>query len=137
MESNNQEKQGFTYTYSAKEQAELRRIREKYAPHPEKEDKLERLRRLDRSVTAKARTAALVCGIPGALILGIGMSLCMTDLNAWLGLPHDLVMPVGIAIGLVGCIPVCLAYPVYNLVTRREQKRIAPEMLRLTDELMK
>jgi hypothetical protein len=37
----------------------------------------------------------------------------------------------------VGCIPVCLAYPVYNLVIRRERKRIAPEMLRLTDELMK
>ena len=137
MEPNNQEKQVFSYTYSAKEQAELRRIREKYAPDRKEEDKLTRLRRLDRSVTAKAQTVALVLGMIGALILGFGMSLVMSDLGEGLGLSSELILAVGIIIGLVGCIPVCLAYPVYNLVIRRERKRIAPEMLRLTDELMK
>ena len=42
MENNNENK-GFQYTYSAKEQAELKRIREKYTPPTEAEDKMERL----------------------------------------------------------------------------------------------
>lgn len=33
MENNNENK-GFQYTYSAREQAELKRIREKYTPRP-------------------------------------------------------------------------------------------------------
>ena len=66
MENNNENK-GFQYTYSAREQAELKRIREKYTPSTEAEDKMERLRRLDASVTQKAQTIALIFGIIGAL----------------------------------------------------------------------
>ena len=62
----NQEKETFNYTYSAKEQMEIQNIRKKYvAP---KEDKMERLRRLDAGVTQKATTAALIPGIIGTLI---------------------------------------------------------------------
>ena len=70
MENNN-ENNGFQYTYSAKEQAELKRIREKYTPPTETEDKMERLRRLDASVTQKAQIVALIFGVIGALILGL------------------------------------------------------------------
>lgn len=49
MEEN---KEVFSYTYSASQQAEIKGIREKYMP-PTEEDKMERLRRLDRSVTKK------------------------------------------------------------------------------------
>ena len=67
----------FTYTYSAREQAEIKRIRNKYTA-PESEDKMTRLRRLDASVTQTAQVVALVFGILGSLILGFGMSLCMS-----------------------------------------------------------
>ncbi len=46
-------------------------------------------------------------------------------------------MIIGIAIGISGIVFVCLAYPVYNRVIKKERERIAPEILRLTDELMK
>ena len=135
MENNNESK-GFQYTYSAKEQAELKRIREKYTP-PSEENKMERLRRLDRGVVQKAQTVALILGVIGTLILGFGMSMCMTDFGNILGSHKDLAMLVGIAIGVVGGILAGLAYPTYNLVLRRERKRVAPEIIRLTDELMK
>ena len=135
MDNNNNG--GFSYTYSAKDQDEIRRIREKYAPRTEKEDKMERLRRLDASVSKKAQTVSLVIGVIGTLILGCGMSLAMTELYAVLGMTAGAAMAVGIPIGLVGIILVALAYPAYTLVTRLERERIAPEVLRLTEELMK
>ena len=135
MENNNENKD-FQYTYSAKEQAELKRIREKYAP-TEVEDKMERLRRLDASVTQKAQVVALIFGVIGALILGAGMSLCMSDFAEILGSYRDMAMVIGIPIGLIGGVLVALAYPMYNVIVKRERKKIAPEIIRLTDELMK
>ena len=136
MENNNENK-GFRYTYSAKEQAELKRIREKYTPSTEAEDKMAKLRRLDASVTQKAQVIALIFGIVGALILGAGMSLCMSDFAEILGSHRDMAMVIGIPVGLVGGVLAALAYPMYNLIVKRERKKIAPEIIRLTDELMK
>lgn len=136
MENNN-EKNGFQYTYSAKEQAELKRIREKYTPATEEETKMERLRRLDAGVTQKAQVVALVFGIIGALILGFGLSMCMTNLGEILGSHRDLAMVVGIIIGIVGGVLAGIAYPMYNHIVKREREKIAPEIIRLTDELMK
>ena len=93
------------------------------------------LRRLDASVYSKASTAALAVGIVGALIMGIGMSLVMTDIGAVLG--TVLAMVIGIGIGVIGIVLVCLAYPIYNRTLKKEREKIAPEILRLTDELMK
>ena len=127
--------EGFNYTYSAKEQEEIKAIRKKYAASEETEDKMTQLRRLDASVYSKASTAALAVGIVGALIMGIGMSLVMTDIGAVLG--TILAMVIGIGIGVVGIVLVCLAYPIYNRTLKKEREKIAPEILRLTDELMK
>lgn len=134
---NNKEKHGFSYTYSAKEQAEIKRIREKYTPPTEEEDKMSRLRRLDSSVTSTAQLTALTFGIIGALILGCGMSLCMTDVGEPLGLSSGAAMAVGIVIGAIGGIIASLAYPVYGAIIKIKRKKLAPEIIRLTDELMK
>ena len=129
------DKNGFSYTYSASETEELKRIREKYAS--KEESKMERLRRLDASVEKKAQTVALIFGVLGTLILGFGMSLVMSDFSAILGTYQSYAMPVGIGIGVVGLLLAILAYPLYNLITVKERKKIAPEILRLTEELMK
>ena len=81
----NKENEAFCYTYSAKEQEEIKNIRKKYAVPEASEDKMERLRRLDKSVTDKATTKSLIVGIIGALIMGTGMSLVMTDLGEIFG----------------------------------------------------
>ncbi len=133
MENNNK----FKYTYSAKEQAELKRIREKYENKSKEEDKMERLRRLDNSATQKAQAVSLIFGVLGTLILGFGMSLVMTDLSEIIGSHKDMAMIYGIAIGTAGGVIASLAYPIYNAVLKNVRKKIAPEILRLTDELMK
>ena len=127
----------FEYTYSAAEQAELKRIREKYAQPTEVEDRMARLRRLDASVTNTAQAAAIALGVIGALILGFGMSLIMTDLGEILGSYKDMAMVIGIIVGVVGGVLASLAYPIYNAIVKAKRKKLAPEIIRLTDELMK
>lgn len=124
---NKEEKETFQYTYSAKQQEEIRNIRKKYAA-PE-EDKMEQLRRLDRSVTEKGTTVSLIAGMLGALLLGIGMCCTMV----W----GDMLFIPGILVGVVGIAAISAAYPLYNRVVRKERQKIAPEIMRLTDELMK
>ena len=124
---NKEEKETFQYTYSAKQQEEIRNIRKKYAA-PE-EDKMEQLRRLDRSVIEKGTTVSLIVGMLGALLLGIGMCCTMVWGGAWF-------IP-GIFVGVVGIAAISAAYPLYNRVVRKERQKIAPEIMRLTDELMK
>ena len=125
------ENNSFEYTYSAERQQEIEAIRKKYLP--KEEDKMEQLRRLHSIPTKKAQAASIAIGVVGTLILGTGMSLCMTDLGAAL---EYLAMGIGILVGLLGLVMVALAYPVYNIVLRKERQRIAPEILRLTDELL-
>lgn len=137
MDQNNQEQSGFSYTYSAKEQAEVRRIREKYAAPSKEEDKMTRLRRLDAGVAKTARGVALAIGILGSLVLGLGMSLCMTDLGKILGTYGELSMVIGIAVGMSGGVLAALAYPIYNAIVKAKRRKLAPEIIRLTDELMK
>ncbi|MBO5109400.1 MAG: hypothetical protein J6D21_01665 [Clostridia bacterium] len=137
MENNHNEQNGFSYTYSAREQAELKRIRDKYTPPTETEDKMTRLRRLDAGVTKTAQTVAILIGVIGALTLGSGMSLIMTDLAEILGLYKDAAVVIGIAVGIVGGVLISLAYPIYNAIVKAKRKKLAPEILRLTDELMK
>lgn len=128
-------KERFHYIYSAKEQEEIKAIRKKYAPSEETEDKMAQLRRLDAGVYSKAATVSLVVGIIGTLMMGLGMSLAMTDIGEMLG--TVLAMAIGVNIGIVGIVLVCLAYPIYNHTLRKEREKIAPEIIRLTDELMK
>lgn len=127
--------EGFVYTYSAKEQDEIKRIRQKY--QVQEEDGISRLRKLDDNVTQKATVMSLVPGIIGALVLGMGMSLIMTDFGAILGMTESVKMAMGIVVGIVGMILVALAYPTYRKVLKKERDKIAPEILKLSEELMK
>lgn len=120
-------KESFSYTYSAKEQEEIKKIREKYVP--KEADKMERLRRLDAGVTKKGTTVSLIVGIIGALLLGVGMCCCLVWAESFFIL--------GIIVGVLGIAVVCAAYPLYNHITKKEREKIAPEIIRLTDELMK
>ena len=126
--------ENFNYTYSAKEQEEIKKIRQKYVAG--EVDKMEQVRKLDRSVTKKAETVSIILGVIGALILGSGMSLIMTDIKEMLGLT-DIALPLGIIIGVVGIICVGIAYPMYVRIVKKEREKIAPLIIKLTDELMK
>ena len=126
------ENHSFEYTYSPQRQQEVEQIRKAYLP--KEEDKMTELRRLHAIPTQKAQALSLAVGIIGALILGTGMSLCMTELGAALG---SLAMVLGIIVGLVGLAMAAASYPLYRRTLEKERAKIAPEILRLTDELLR
>lgn len=119
--------EGFHFSYSAKEQEELKAIRQKYLP-PE-EDKMQKIRDMDAKVTNKALAVSIVIGVIGILILGTGMCCCMVWQGVWF-------FP-GIIIGLIGMSAVGMAYPVYQYVVKKERAKITQEILRLTEDLIK
>ena len=122
----------FKMTYSAQQQEEIQSIREKYVP--KEESKMDKLRALDARVTQKATMVSILVGVLGAMVLGCGMSLIMSDFGAALG---DAAFPVGIVAGVLGLVLVALAYPVYQRTLKKERGKIAPQILQLTNELMK
>ena len=119
------EKEIFEYTYSAPQQSEVQKIREKYLP--KEVTKLDQLRALDAGVTKRGTAVSLVHGILYALVLGLGMSCC----TVWAG---KLFLP-GVLIGCIGLAGVAATYPIYNRIVKQDRERIAPEILRLTEEL--
>lgn len=123
----NKANQSFEYTYSAPQRAEIQQIRQKYLP--KQENKMETLRRLDQSATRRGTIVSLICGIVGILMLGGGMSAVMIG-SVELHIP-------GVILGIIGLALVAAAYPLYGNITRKERDKIAPEILRLTDELLK
>lgn len=124
MENN---KEIFEYTYSAKRQEEIEKIRKKYMP--KEEDKMELLRKLDRDVTKPGTLWSLVIGIIGSLLLGVGM--CCTMVWA------DSFFVLGIVVGILGMAVMGMAYPMYVKITKRQREKMAPQILALTEELSK
>lgn len=119
--------ESFEYTYSAKEQEEIEKIRKKYLPR--EEDKMELLRKLDKDVTKPGTIWSLVIGIMGCLLFGVGM--CCT--LVWV----DSLFGVGIVVGVIGMAIMGVAYPIYIRITKKQQEKLAPQILALAEELRK
>ena len=119
----------FSYTYSASQQEEIKKIRDKYTAPTQAEDKMEQLRRLDKSVTKPGTIFSLIIGIISTLILGIGMCMCMV----W----GSKLFVFGIIIGVFGIIGIICAYPVYSAITKARREKLAAEIIRLSNELIK
>ena len=117
----------FSYNYSAARNKEVESIRKKYIPH--EESKLERLKRLDRKVQSAGTIEGLCFGIIGALVFGIGLCFGLDALAgaAWL-------TALFMIIGTLLMIP---AYPIYRRIASKTKAELTPEILRLSEEIMK
>ena len=120
-----QNEETFEYRYSAKQQEEIEAILRKYLPN--EEDKMEQLRQMDKRVSRKGTIISIIIGVIGCLLLGIGMCCTMEWAGRWF-------VP-GIIIGVIGIVMIALAYPLYERITKKERKKIAPLILKLADEL--
>lgn len=118
----------FQYTYSSSQKKELKKLREKYIPTSEHTDKMTLLRKLDKQAEKPGTVAALIMGIIGALVLGVGMVCVMVWTKYFVP---------GIFIGIAGILILSLAFPVYKKITAKKRKAIAPEILQLIEELDK
>ncbi|MBR2353671.1 MAG: dihydropteridine reductase [Clostridia bacterium] len=114
------------------EQRTAEKIRARYM---EKEvTDLDRLREIDRKVTGPVKTFSYTFGSIAAIIMGAGMSLCMTDIGTTLGMTEP--MLPGIAIGITGMALALLNYPIYKAMLHSRQKKYAPEILDLSDKII-
>ena len=106
------------------------------AQYIEKEaTELDALRELDKKVKRPANVFAYIFGSISAMIMGAGMSLVMTDINATLGLFGDPMIP-GIVIGVVGMVLAIVNYPIYKGILGSRKKKYAGEILKLSEKIM-
>ena len=115
----------FSYTYSASENQEVLRIRQKYLP--KEETKLEELKRLDSLVQNSGVIQGLCTGIGGCLVFGLGLCLAMEVIGHMIWL--------GIILGLIGTAGMLAAFPIYRKIFNKAKARHSPRILELAAQL--
>ncbi len=123
----------FTYKYSAEENKEIKEIRNKYIKN--EESKVEELKRMDSKVKRPANVFAYVFGSIGAIIMGSGMSLVMTDISETVGIENP--MLYGVVIGVIGMLMAIINYPIYKKILGNRRKKYADKIIALSDKIMK
>lgn len=112
-----------------KEQTVAQQIRDKYV---EKEaTPLDRLQALDRRVDRPVNILSYLLGSLGALVMGAGMSLIMTDIGSHIGITS--VMLPGLIMGIAGMAVAVANYFIHRSLLRRRRRRYAAEILSLSD----
>jgi len=111
----------------------VEKIRSQYTEQAHTE--LDALKALDAKVKRPANIFGYTYGSIGAIVMGAGMSLVMTDIGAMLGL-HNTLMP-GIAVGIVGLAMSCSTYPIYKKLLASRRKKFASQIMDLSDRIMK
>ncbi|MCD7756461.1 MAG: hypothetical protein LUJ09_09115 [Firmicutes bacterium] len=119
----------FEYSYSAESHREVEEIRRKYITDEDNsyESKLRQLKDLDRSASRKGMIVSIAVGTISTMLLGLGMSCVMV----W----NDPLFILGVVLGVLGLAGVCSAYPLYQHITKKGSQRIAPMILKLSEEL--
>lgn len=126
MKTNN----NFKFSYSApssNERREIESIRNSYLEKSSSaDDKLQELRKLDKKVKNTPSIFALIFGIVGILIFGLGLSMILEwKILIW-----------GVIISIIGIIPVIMAYPIYKIVFFAMKKKYSAKILKLSEELL-
>lgn len=119
------EKEKFIYNYSAKQQEEVEAIRSKYVD--QQETQLQKLKKMDLQVTYKANAISISLGIVWTLVFGMGLC-CVMEWNLYI---------IGNIIGIVGLIGMATNVPLHHFLLKKLRKKIAPEIIALSDELLK
>lgn len=112
----------------------VQKIRTQYMEKSKEQSELDALRALDAEVKRPANTFGYVFGSIGAVVMGAGMSLTMTDIGTTLGIANS--MPVGIVIGVAGMIMAIAAYPIYKSILNTRKEKYAEKILALSEKIM-
>lgn len=119
----------FDYNYSApteNERREIESIKKQYVPVTPKEDKLTKLRRLNRQVNTPPKIFAYCFGVAALLIFGFGMALTLQwQLYIW-----------GSVVGAVGAALMCATYPIYRTIINRNRKKYGQDIIELSNDLL-
>lgn len=111
----------------------VQKIRTQYT---EKEHtQLDALKALDNKVKRPASIFGYVFGAIGAIIMGMGMSLVMTDIGSTVGIESP--MAPGIVIGVIGLAMAIVNWPIYKGILSSRRRKYAGEVIRLSDSITK
>ena len=110
----------------------VQKIRTQYTEKQHTE--LDELKALDAKVKKPANVFAYIYGSVGAVVMGAGMSLVMTDIGATIGLASAMVP--GIVIGVVGMGMALSTYPIYKKILSARKKKYAPRIMELSEKLL-
>lgn len=110
----------------------VRSIRTKYTERSHTE--LDELIALDKKAKRPADIFAYILGSVGALVMGAGMSLVMTDIGATLGIASP--FAPGIVIGILGMALAIINYPIYRTILTSRRKKFAGRVNELSDKLL-
>ena len=111
----------------------VQKIRTQYTEKQHTE--LDALKELDAKVKRPANVFGYICGSIGAIVMGTGMSLVMTEIGTVIGLTATMVP--GIAIGVAGMVMALTTYPIYKRILNSRKKKYASEIMQLSDKIMK
>lgn len=105
------------------------RIASEYDQKPA--SKLIALKKLDRRAKLPATIFVYTFGIVSALVLGVGMCLCMGVIGTGL----SWAMPLGVVIGVTGMAMAGINYPIYKKLVEKGKKKYAFEIMELAKEI--
>lgn len=110
----------------------VQKIRTQYT---EKEHtNIDELKALDKKASRPANIFAYVFGSLGAIVMGSGMSLVMTEIGTTVGINNP--MSMGIIIGIVGMVMVIVNYPIYKGLINARRKKFAAKIISLSDKIL-
>ena len=95
---------------------------------------LDALRKLDAKVKRPANIFAYLFGSVGAVVMGAGMSLVMTDIGNIIGIADGLIP--GTLIGVVGMIIALVNYPIYKVILGKRKKKYSAEIIAASEKII-
>lgn len=109
----------------------IEKIRSQYV---EKESTdFDKLKELDKKVKSPAKLVSSVIGTIGALVMGCGMSIVMTDIGEILKISNT--MFTGIVIGITGMLLALIAYPINKKILKSRREKYASTILSLIEKI--
>lgn len=122
-------KDKFEYTYKAPtedERREIEYIQNQYKQKQNTSSKLQLLRKLDNKVKSIPTMIALIMGIIGTLIFGLGLAMILQwQIYIW-----------GSLVGVVGSVPILMSYFVYYKIFNKLKNKYSSQILKLSEELL-
>lgn len=107
-----------------------KRIAEEYAP--KKERKVVKLKKLDDKVKKPALIFSYLFGIISLLLIGLGMSMVLTDF----GIKGELGEIIGVLLGVVGVFLCSINYLLYSKILMYRKKKYAFEIKELAKDIL-
>lgn len=120
-------KDQFIFSYSSKQQDEIKYIKEKYTN--DSEGGINKIRELDRMVDRKSSFVVIILGIVSVFIFGGGMSAFLTREEMFFKVFGIMLSICGIVLGLS-------THSLYPFIHKKYSEKYGPEIVKLCEKLL-